>query len=88
MGTRLVKNDVQEWFTMAENAHVVTQGEGEGGWDSRALLCLLQVKREVLPLVVEEERAIVQVKIFLIGKRVLGINASFYGYVQVQHLSI
>lgn len=83
-----MKNEVQERFALAGNAHVVTQGEGEGGWDSLALLCLLQVKCKVLPLVVDEERAIVQVKIFLIGKRVLGINASFYGYVQVQHLSI
>lgn len=83
-----MKNEVQERFTMVENPHMVTLGKGQGRQDSWALLCLLQIKHEVLFLVVEKKEGCVHVKIFLIGRRVLGINVIFSGYVQVQHLSI
>lgn len=73
---------------MVENPHVVTLGKGQGRQDSWALLCLLQIKHQVLFLVVEKKEGCVHVKIFLIWKWVLGINVIFYGYVQVQHLSI
>lgn len=73
---------------MVENACIVTLGEEHGRQDSWALLCLLQVKCEVLLLVVEKGSGIMHVKLFLIGRSVFGINATFYGYVHVQHLSI
>lgn len=50
-----MKNEVQERFTMVENPHMVTLGKGQGRQDSWALLCLLQIKHEVLFLVVEKK---------------------------------